>query len=66
MANSRFIDIICELTGTKSPSKIRHEELVKLLREHFEDFREDRCEITETGVIYHAIFESGDDEDGEE
>jgi len=59
MADPRFVSIICELTGTKTPSRIRHEELVKLLKEHFEDFRD-------TGVIYHAIFDSEEEEDGEE
>ena len=63
MANNRFIEIACELAGVKSPADIKREELIKLLKEHFGDSKEENFLETEAGLIYRAVFDEDIEED---
>ena len=41
MVDNRFNEIACEMVGVKSLSVIKREELVNLLIEHYNDYKEE-------------------------
>ena len=50
----RFIEVICEIVGQKSPEEIREEELNKLISKHLSDYSKE--EFTKTDLIYKKIY----------
>jgi len=53
----RFVEMICEITGQKSPEEIREEELIKLIDRHLSDYTIDDFSESETGLVYRKIYD---------